>query len=114
MLYLRKILTFTLTWALQKFGVTRVESSCDNENMLEYMPVYKTELFIDQIERITRERIVQLDIAIITYQNIYEWDKRYGGADKFKGMNPKIRDLKETLRLNIQIRLELGLPRVER
>ena len=82
--------------------------------MLEYMPVYKTELFIDQIERITRERIVQLDIAIITYQNIYEWDKRYGGADKFQGMNPKIRDLRETLRLNIQIRLELGLPRVER
>ena len=85
----------------------------DNVPMLELMPHFKKETNAEKIERITRERIHELDIAIHTYENIRNDEIQYGKGPLFQ-VNGQIQMLRSTLTDNIRIRIELGLPKVER
>lgn len=85
----------------------------DNVPMLELMPYFKKETNAEKIERITRERIHELDIAIHVYEAIRRDDIQYGKGPTFK-INGQIQMLRSTLTDNIRIRIELGLPKVER
>lgn len=81
--------------------------------MIELMPYYKKETNAEYMERITRERVLELHWRIMELKTWKELDMKKGDGHPLS-WNNHIRMATDMLNLNIRLRIILGFPKIER